>query len=43
MVLATFLMLGFVASGGRPFVFPAADLGDGQMLEWRCSLDGVDV
>ena len=43
MVLATFLMLGFVASGGRPFVFPAVDLGDGQMLEWRCNLDGVDV
>ena len=29
--------------GGRPADFPAAGLGDGQMLECNGNLDGVDV
>ena len=29
--------------GGRPADFPAAGLGDGQMLECNRNLDGVDV
>ena len=43
MVLATRLMFDLVATGGRPFVFPLAGLGDGQTLECSGSLDGVDV
>ena len=29
--------------GGRPADFPAAGLGDGQMLECNGNLEGVDV
>ena len=29
--------------GGRPADFPAAGLGEGQMLECSGNLDGVDV
>lgn len=36
-------MFDFVATGGRPFVFPLAGLGDGQMLECSGNFDGVDV
>jgi len=42
-VLATRLMFDLVATGGRPFVFPLAGLGDGQTLECSGNLDGVDV
>lgn len=42
-VLATRLMFDFVETGGRPFVFPLATLGDGQTLECSGILDGVDV
>ena len=42
-VLTTRLMFDLVETGGRPFVFPLATLGDGQMLECNGILDGVDV
>ena len=42
-VFTTFLMLDLVETGGRPADFPAAGLGDGQMLECSGNLDGVDV
>ena len=42
-VLATRLMFDLEETGGRPFVFPLAILGDGQTLECSGNLDGVDV
>lgn len=42
-VFVTFLTLDLVVRGGRPADFPAAGLGDGQMLECSGNLDGVDV
>lgn len=36
-------MFDLEATGGRPFVFPLAGLGDGQTLECSGNLDGVDV
>ena len=42
-VFVTFLTLDLVVRGGRPADFPAAGLGDGQMLECNGNLDGVDV
>ena len=36
-------MFDLVETGGRPFVFPLATLGDGQTLECSGNLDGVDV
>ena len=42
-VFVTFLTLDLVVRGGRPADFPAAGLGDGQMLECNGNLEGVDV